>query len=207
MSDIDDLFNELEAVQSDSELLEDPTYADMLKEAEDVRAQEEPRPLPPAPPVVILPPKMVEPPKPSPALVSDLPEPPPSSLSAATSSATFSNLIDIEKFVDSFEKDYQAISTDLVRDRAKVDQATNILFGRVETGVADKSETETLAKLLDTMVNSNGHRVKLLESKAKFLAATKSTVTTLIQNNIDNGNGDDDESLVDLLSQNEEFEA
>ncbi len=206
MSDIDDLFNELESVQPDPELLEDPTYSDMLKEAEEVRAQEDPRPLPPAPPVVIMPPVMEEPAKPAPALVADLEQSPPP-VAAKLNAATFSSLIDIEKFVESFERDYQAIQTDLVRDRSKADQIAKTFQDRVDNGTDDKADKEALVALIDTIVNSNGHRVKLLGEKAKFLAATKSTVTTLIQNNIDASGGNDDEALVDLLSQTEEYEA
>ena len=204
MSDIDDLFNELEAVQPDPELLEDPQYADLLK-AETV--QEDPRPLPPAPPVVIMPPALEERQKVEPALVSDLantPSPPPP---AKVDVNSLANVIDIEKFLDTFEKDYQAINVDLIRDRAKADKLALTFIERVENGTADKAETESLVKLMDTIVNSNGHRVKLLSERAKCLSVLKSSITTLIQNNIDASGGNDDEALVDLLTNTEEYEA
>ena len=108
------------------------------------------------------------------------------------------NAIDLQEFIRNHDRDYNEAKQNLRADRAKADEVVRMLMERVDNGSASSQETESLVQSVKLLVDSNGHMVRLLDSKSKFLSASKGTVSTLIQQNF--GSGADNE-LEDILTQ------
>ena len=107
------------------------------------------------------------------------------------------NLIDIREFIQRHDADYAEAKANLRTDRAKADELVRLLMARVEDGTASNQETEGAVQAVKCLVDSTGHMVRLLDSKTKFLAASKHSVGTIIQQNFKGG----DSNLENILSQ------
>ena len=113
-------------------------------------------------------------------------------------SPTATNIADLQAVVEKFDADYGEVQANLKRDRGKIDAVIDILLQRVRTNADAETDTMSLVKALDVLANTNGHAVKLLDSRSKLLAATKSTINAN-QTNV-NVSGTDAE-LQKILSQ------
>ena len=111
-----------------------------------------------------------------------------------------SNPIDLALVIQRFDKDYNSVQANLQADRGKIDGVVGILLARVQAGTASNTEVESLVKALDVLANTNGHHVKLLDSRSKLLAASKNA-QAFIQQNF--GNTENPE-LLKLLEQPED---
>ena len=114
---------------------------------------------------------------------------------------TPTNPIDLTVVVERFDKDYNTVQNNLCADRGKVDAVVAILLARVQAGTATNTEIESLVKALDVLTNTNGHHVKLLDSRSKLLAAAKSTAAAFYQQN---NFGNPSAELTKLLDQPED---
>lgn len=113
--------------------------------------------------------------------------------------------LNVTKFIDKFHTDYEITLLSLNQDRAKLNELARILLEKVSNHSATGPETESCVKALQAMVDSAGHRVKLLDSMAKIMQSAKSTYSTVIQQNF--GSSEDNSQLIDLLQSNESYEA
>jgi len=91
--------------------------------------------------------------------------------------STPSNLADIKAVVEKFDHDYSEVQTNLKRDRKRIDSVIDLLLVRVQANADAETDTMSLVKALAVLADTNGHAVKLLDSRSKLLAATKSSVT------------------------------
>ena len=108
------------------------------------------------------------------------------------------NMSDLKDVVEKFDKDYGEVQANLKRDRGRIDEVIDILLKRVKTNKDSEADTISLVKALSVLSDTNGHSVKLLDSRSKLLSATKSAMNAM-QTNI-NITGTDAE-LQNLLSQ------
>jgi hypothetical protein len=108
------------------------------------------------------------------------------------------SLTDLNNVVEKFDHDYNEVQTNLKRDRCKIDEVIDILLVRVRANTDAETDTMSLVKALGVLADTNGHSVKLLDSRSKLLSATKAAVNA-IQNNV-NVSGSDAE-LLKILSQ------
>lgn len=83
---------------------------------------------------------------------------------------------DISDIVSKFEHDYNEVQTNLKGDRKKIDDVIEILLNRVKHGSEAETDTISLVKALAVLSDTNGHSVKLLDSRSKLLSATKSAI-------------------------------
>jgi len=104
--------------------------------------------------------------------------------------------IDIGAFIAQHDRDYTEVKGNLRADRAKADEIVRMLLERITNGTASSQETESCVQAVKLLVDTNGHMVRLLDSKSKLLTASKGSVNTLIQQNF--GGSDD---LENILSQ------
>jgi len=109
------------------------------------------------------------------------------------------DVLDIREFIRQHNRDYTETKSNLRADRAKADELVRLLLKRVDDGTASNQETEAVVQAIKCLVDSNGHMVRLLDSKSKFLSASKSSVGTLIQQNF--GYGGASTELEDILTQ------
>jgi hypothetical protein len=86
------------------------------------------------------------------------------------------NLADLAAVVGQFDKDYGEVQANLKRDRGRIDTVIDILLQRVRDNADAETDTMSLVKALAVLADTNGHAVKLLDSRSKLLAATKSTI-------------------------------
>jgi len=113
-------------------------------------------------------------------------------------------LIDIREFISNHNKDYEEAKCNLRTDRAKADELVRILMERVDGNDATGQETESLVQSIKCLVDSNGHMVRLLDSRSKLLSATKSSASTLIQQNFgDKSSSELEEMLTQKVDQDE----
>jgi len=108
-------------------------------------------------------------------------------------------VFDLREVISRFDNDYNEVQSNLKRDRSKIDSVVRILMEKLDTGEASATETEMLVKALEVMTDTNGHAVKLLDSRSKLLAATKSSAQALIQQNF--GATGNNSELQKLLAQ------
>lgn len=92
-------------------------------------------------------------------------------------------IFDLREVVSRFDDDYNEVQTNLKKDRSKINAVIERLMVKMDEGEASATETEMLVKALEVMANTNGHAVKLLDSRSKLLSATKSSAQALIQQN------------------------
>jgi hypothetical protein len=83
---------------------------------------------------------------------------------------------ELKAVVDKFDHDYGEVQTNLKSDRKKIDSVIDILLARVRANTDAETDTMSLVKALGVLADTNGHAVKLLDSRSKLLAATKSTL-------------------------------
>lgn len=107
-------------------------------------------------------------------------------------------VFDLREVVSRFDNDYNEVQTNLKKDRSKIAIVIEALMIKLDEG-ASNTETEMLVKALEVMANTNGHAVKLLDSRSKLLAATKSSAQALIQQNF--GATGNNSELQKLLAQ------
>jgi hypothetical protein len=84
--------------------------------------------------------------------------------------------IELKAVVDKFDHDYGEVQANLKSDRKKIDTVIDILLGRVRLNADAETDTMSLVKALGVLADTNGHAVKLLDSRSKLLAATKSAM-------------------------------
>lgn len=156
----------------------------------------------PAPEKSVKPPQEIQvPPVPSPHLPAPVLESP-ESVDTTPATDLFSaedlppGVADLQEFIRKHDHDYEETKTNLRTDRAKADEVVRILLERVGGGSASGQETESLVQAVKCLVDSNGHMVKLLDSKSKLLSATKGTA--IIQQNF---GGKADTELEAILTQ------
>jgi hypothetical protein len=113
------------------------------------------------------------------------------------------NNSDLAAIVDKFDKDYGEVQANLKRDRGRIDNVIDILLKRVKDNADAETDTMSLVKALAVLADTNGHAVKLLDSRSKLLSATKSTINAQ-QTNV-NITGTDVE-LQNILKQPAEVE-
>jgi hypothetical protein len=92
-------------------------------------------------------------------------------------------LSDLKIIADKFDKDYTEVQANLKSDRKRIDTVIDILLARVRNNADAETDTMSLVKALAVLADTNGHAVKLLDSRSKLLSATKSTGSNT-QNNI-----------------------
>ena len=107
---------------------------------------------------------------------------------------------DLQEFIIKHDRYYEEAQSNLRADRAKADELIRMLLDRVERGTASNQETEAVVQAVKCLVDSNGHMVRLLDSKTKLLVASKGSVNTLIQQNF--GDSQSSSELEDMLTQN-----
>jgi len=112
--------------------------------------------------------------------------------------STPAGLVDISEIVSKFDHDYGEVQANLKKDRAKIDTVINILLQRVTANADAETDTMSLVKALGVLSDTNGHAVKLLDSRSKLLSATKTSINAN-QTNV-NINGSDAD-LMEILSQ------
>lgn len=93
------------------------------------------------------------------------------------------DLTDFKEIVKRFNNDYDEVQVNLKLDRSKIDSVITILLTRVRDGSASEADTISLVKALNVLTDTNGHSVKLLDSRSKLLSATKSSINA-IQTNV-----------------------
>lgn len=103
----------------------------------------------------------------------------------------------VQEFLTTHERDYEETKRNIRNDRAKVDTVLQLLLQKVQAGGATAAETESLVAAAKALVDSNGHMVRLLDSKSKLLTSIKGNVTINNNNTAVANSGE----LVDLLSQ------
>ncbi|MCK9558375.1 MAG: hypothetical protein M0R50_10100 [Candidatus Cloacimonetes bacterium] len=96
---------------------------------------------------------------------------------------TPSNITDLNNVAEKFDHDYNEVQLNLKRDRGRIDEVIDILLVRVRANADAETDTMSLVKALGVLADTNGHYVKLLDSRSKLLSATKSAVNA-IQNNV-----------------------
>lgn len=92
-------------------------------------------------------------------------------------------LSDLKIIADKFDKDYTEVQANLKSDRKRIDTVIDILLARVRNNADAETDTMSLVKALAVLADTNGHAVKLLDSRSKLLSATKSSGSNT-QNNI-----------------------
>jgi hypothetical protein len=119
--------------------------------------------------------------------------------------STVEEVLDVKQLIKDHDKSYCAIQENLVRDRAKIDSVVSILLAKVEVG-ASSAETEALVKALAVLTDTNGHAVRLLDTKTKLMSSAKSTIAALTQNIINTGGGgnEDLKALLANIGENDE---
>jgi len=90
---------------------------------------------------------------------------------------------ELKSIVDKFDRDYGEVQSNLKSDRKKIDSVIDLLLARVRANTDAETDTMSLVKALGVLADTNGHAVKLLDSRSKLLAATKSA-TNANQTNI-----------------------
>lgn len=163
----------------------------MPEEAEPIVSKEPLSPLP----------TMPEAEEPPPEILDPLPDNEISQIvtTAIEISNTADEVLDVRALVKAHERDYNTISDNLARDRGKVDSVINILMAKVEAG-GSAAETESLVKALAVMTDTNGHFVRLLDSRSKLMVSAKSTIAAMVQTTVNAGTGDS-EDLKRILAQ------
>ena len=89
---------------------------------------------------------------------------------------TPTNVSDLKEIVEKFDHDYGEVQANLKRDRGRIDTVIDILLKRVKANADAETDTMSLVKALAVLADTNGHAVKLLDSRSKLLSATKSTI-------------------------------
>jgi hypothetical protein len=107
------------------------------------------------------------------------------------------DIIDLRAFIQNHDADYNETKDNLRCDRAKADMVVRGLLERVSESTATAQETEALVSAVKCLIDSNGHMVRLLDSKTKLLQSQKGAIGALIQNNV----GVSGAELADILSQ------
>jgi hypothetical protein len=120
---------------------------------------------------------------PEPELTEPAPEPEESQQPYLPIESTPIDLTDIKEVVRRFDRDYDEVQTSLKIDRSKIDMVISILLNRVQNGSASEADTISLVKALSVLADTNGHSVKLLDSRSKLLSATKSSINA-VQTNV-----------------------
>lgn len=105
--------------------------------------------------------------------------------------------IDYALFIGRFIEDYDLTADRITTDRQRMVTIMDMFYGRAVNGQATDIETESLVKLMGSLSDSNGHKVKLMDSMAKLLAAAK---PGLVINQNFEGQDDPDE-LTRILSE------
>jgi hypothetical protein len=108
------------------------------------------------------------------------------------------NLADLQEVIEKFDHDYNEVQANLKRDRGRIDTVIDLLLQRVRGNADAETDTMSLVKALGVLADTNGHAVKLLDSRSKLLSATK-TVVNANQTNV-NITGVDPE-LQNILAQ------
>ena len=106
-------------------------------------------------------------------------------------------IIDIKKFVAEHTRDYDSVRDNLRADRAKTDGVIQLLLQRVQDEDASATECESLVKALEILAKTNDSAVKLLDSRSRLIASTKSTIQALIQQNFGTGDSAELQNLLD----------
>jgi hypothetical protein len=125
----------------------------------------------------------------------DIEEVEPPNLPIEQSVASIANL---QEVIGKFDHDYDEVQTNLKRDRGRIDTVIDLLLQRVRNNADAETDTMSLVKALGVLADTNGHAVKLLDSRSKLLSATK-TVVNANQTNV-NITGVDPE-LQNILAQ------
>jgi hypothetical protein len=105
--------------------------------------------------------------------------------------STTTNVSDLKEIVEKFDHDYGEVQANLKKDRTKIDTVIDILLQRVRAHNDAETDTMSLVKALDVLSNTNGHSIKLLDSRSKLLSATKIAITAN-QTNVNIGGSDGD---------------
>ena len=90
--------------------------------------------------------------------------------------STPTDVSELKAIVERFDFDYSEVQANLKRDRSRIDAVIDILLKRVKAHSDAETDTMSLVKALDVLANTNGHAVKLLDSRSKLLSATKSVI-------------------------------
>ncbi len=106
---------------------------------------------------------------------------------------------DLSDVVQRFDSDYAEIKKNLSSDRSKLGKVVDRLIQRMEHNQLDPDELESLVKALEVQADTNGHAVKLLDSRSKLLSAAKAGLQILMQQNA--GPGGNSNDLQQLLTQ------
>jgi hypothetical protein len=104
--------------------------------------------------------------------------------------STTTNVSDLKEIVEKFDHDYGEVQANLKKDRTKIDTVIDILLQRVRAHNDAETDTMSLVKALDVLSNTNGHSIKLLDSRSKLLSATKIAITANQTNVNIGGDGD-----------------
>jgi hypothetical protein len=111
---------------------------------------------------------------------------PPNLLIESTTSSS-----DLKEIVEKFDHDYGEVQANLKKDRVRIDTVIDILLQRVRTNSDAETDTMSLVKALNVLSDTNGHSIKLLDSRSKLLSATKIAINAN-QTNVNIGGGVDD---------------
>jgi hypothetical protein len=155
--------DELQSLLADLEQPEEP-LADATSEATNSNEVEV---APTSTELIIPDPELIDP-------IIDTGEIEPSDLPLASDQAPINT--EIKSVVDKFDRDYGEVQSNLKGDRRKIDSVIDILLARVRANTDAETDTMSLVKALAVLADTNGHAVKLLDSRSKLLAATKSAV-------------------------------
>jgi len=155
--------DELQSLLADLEQPEEP-LADATSEATNGNEVEV---APTSTELIIPDPELIDP-------IIDTGEIEPSDLPLASDQAPINT--EIKSVVDKFDRDYGEVQSNLKGDRRKIDSVIDILLARVRANTDAETDTMSLVKALAVLADTNGHAVKLLDSRSKLLAATKSAV-------------------------------
>jgi hypothetical protein len=106
----------------------------------------------------------------------------------------------IADFIQRFRADYELAHERLAVDRQRQIAANDLVFQRLQGGVATDIETESLFKGLASLTDSNGHLTRLMDSMSKLLSSAKPAF--VINQNINNQS--DPDELMKILQQDDE---
>ena len=116
-----------------------------------------------------------------------------------TNSPAGTDLINIKKLINDYDKDYDEVKHNLRSDRSQIEDVIGELQGVFQNGVVKIGLVEALVKALDVLANTNQSFVKLIDTKSKLMASLKSHASVVVnQNNV----GGESSELRDILEQN-----
>jgi len=131
-----------------------------------------------------------------------------SSTVTGVSDKAASEIVDLDKFINDYESDYAAIKNNLSNDRKIISDVVMHLHDRLVVtggGGLEPEELESLVKAVQVLADTNGHSVKLLDTKSKLLSSVKSGVSAIIQNiQANGGNPSASFDLSSILKQDED---